>query len=74
MSVQVSFNGPRADLVLARPDRLNAMNVELFDELAASVDEITGRSEVRVVVVSGEGRAFSSGLDTSSFGESQGSP
>jgi enoyl-CoA hydratase/carnithine racemase len=71
MSVDVSFSGFRADLVLRRPDVLNAMDFEVFEKLASAADEIS-RSDARVVVVSGEGRSFSSGIDTSTFGSLSG--
>lgn len=74
MVVEVSFSGARADLILRRPEVLNAMNWDVFDALAKSADEIRGASDVRVVVVSGEGRSFSSGIDTSTFGEASGDP
>jgi enoyl-CoA hydratase/carnithine racemase len=74
MNVGVEIKGHRSDLVLRRPDVLNAMNWDLFDELAAAVDEIAAVEDVRVVVVSGEGRSFSSGIDTSTFGDIRGTP
>lgn len=69
--VEVRVTGHRADLVLRRPDVLNAMNWDLFDSLTAAADELAV-SSVRVVVVSGEGRSFSSGIDTASFGNVSG--
>lgn len=72
--VEVRSDGARADLVLRRPDVLNAMNIEVFEELATAADEVANMSEVRVLVVSGEGRSFSSGIDTSSFGTVAGDP
>ena len=72
--VEVRRDGPRADLVLRRPDVLNAMSVEVFEGLATAADEVAGMSEVRVLVVSGEGRSFSSGIDTSTFGTAAGAP
>lgn len=72
--VEITANGPRADVVLRRPDVLNAMSVEVFDALASAADEVANMPGVRVVVVSGEGRSFSSGIDTSSFGTVSGDP
>ena len=68
MTIQVSFSGSRADLVLRRPDVLNAMDFDMFERLASAADEIAANEGVRVLVVSGEGRSFSSGIDTSTFG------
>ena len=72
--VEVRSNGHRADLVLRRPKVLNAMSIEVFEGLAAAADEVAAMEDVRVVVVSGEGRSFSSGIDTSTFGTVAGSP
>ena len=72
--VEVRSNGPRADLVLRRPEVLNAMSVEVFEGLATAADEVAEMKDVRVLVVSGEGRSFSSGIDTSSFGTAAGAP
>ncbi len=74
MVVRVSIDGHRADLVLDRAEVLNAMNWDVFDAIAAAVDEIATAEDVRVVVVSGEGRSFSSGIDTSTFGDLTGTP
>ena len=72
--VEVTTNGHRADLVLNRPDVLNAMNAEVFDGLAAAAETIAAADDVRVVVVSGNGRSFCSGIDTGSFGDALGAP
>ena len=74
MVVNVSIRGHRADLVLDRAEVLNAMNWDVFDAIAAAVDEIAATEDVRVVVVSGKGRSFSSGIDTSTFGDLTGTP
>ena len=72
--VEVRTTGDRADLVLRRPEVLNAMSIEVFDGLAAAADEVAGMEDIRVLVVSGEGKSFSSGIDTSSFGTVSGDP
>ena len=74
MTVEVSFRGARAEVLLRRPDVLNAMDWSVFDSLAATMDEIAARDDVRVVTVRGEGRSFSSGIDTGTFGQVQGDP
>lgn len=74
MVIDVRVEGYRADLILQRPEVLNAMNFEVFDALSKAVDEIAGAPDVRVLVVRGEGRSFSSGIDTSSFGDISGEP
>ena len=74
MHVNVSVRDHRVDLILSRPEVLNAMDFSVFDSLAAAVDEIAAMDGARVVVVRGEGRSLSSGIDTSTFGELTGTP
>jgi enoyl-CoA hydratase/carnithine racemase len=50
-------------LRLNRPDRLNAMTIEMWDELAKLGESLGDDSSLRCLVVMGEGRAFSSGID-----------
>lgn len=52
-----------ATLTLNRPERLNALNLELKACLADAIAEIGGRADIRAVVVTGAGRAFCSGGD-----------
>lgn len=71
--VDVVIEGDRADLVLRRPDVLNAMDWTVFDGLAAAAERVAD-SEARVLVVRGEGRSFCSGIDFNVFGQVQESP
>jgi 2-(1,2-epoxy-1,2-dihydrophenyl)acetyl-CoA isomerase len=48
---------------LNRPDALNAWNTQLGDDLHAAVHAAAGDDEARAVVITGAGRAFSSGAD-----------
>ena len=68
-ALSVVIDAPVARLTLSRPDKLNALNDEIRRELAAAVTELEDRPDVRVVVLSGAGRAFSAGADltTSSY-------
>ena len=52
-----------ATLVLNRPDRLNALDLELGTELAAALRQVATDGTVRVVVLTGAGRAFCAGGD-----------
>lgn len=52
-------------LTLDRPDRLNAFNVEMLREMVAAFDRADADDDVRVVVVTGSGRAFCAGADLS---------
>ena len=55
--------GGLADITLNRPDRLNAMNRQLAQELTQAIIEIETDEEIRVVVIHGAGRAFCAGAD-----------
>ncbi|HMJ12966.1 MAG TPA: enoyl-CoA hydratase/isomerase family protein [Polyangiaceae bacterium] len=55
--------GPVARIVLDRPEKHNALSVEMGMLLRAAVAEINASEETRVVVVQGEGRAFCAGGD-----------
>ncbi len=52
-------------ITLNRPDRLNAMNHELVHDLHAALDDLRTDRSTRVVVLTGAGRGFCSGLDLS---------
>jgi enoyl-CoA hydratase len=52
-----------AVLTLNRPEKLNALNYELVEELHAAIDELGANNDCRVVVLTGAGRGFCSGLD-----------
>jgi enoyl-CoA hydratase/carnithine racemase len=51
-----------------RPDKHNAANDEMDGQLFDALEEIQGRSDLRVILWRGEGRSFSSGRDTSQIG------
>jgi enoyl-CoA hydratase/carnithine racemase len=60
-----------AHLVLSRPERLNALNKAALLEINRALDSLEADAEVRVIVVSGAGRAFSSGFDLKAQMEQQ---
>jgi enoyl-CoA hydratase len=62
----ITFTEPEpgiALLTLNRPRRLNALCMEMLDELYAMIAELRQRNETRVLIVTGEGRGFCSGAD-----------
>lgn len=60
----VIHNGAQVTVQLNRPDKLNAINVEMLDALDTAVQDITANREVRVVLLTGAGdKAFSVGAD-----------
>jgi len=52
-----------ADVKLARPDKLNAVDIAMFVALAEAGVELSNDASLRAVVLSGQGKAFCSGLD-----------
>lgn len=54
-------------IILNRPKKLNALNQELLDELSRSLDELEKDDSVRVIVLTGSGKAFSAGADITGF-------
>src|SRR5437870_4493210 len=55
--------GPVGWLRLNRPDRLNALTIQMWTELAKLGGELADDTRLRCLVVIGQGRAFSSGID-----------
>ena len=62
---RVDLDGEHATITLSRPDQLNCQSPATWDELARVRRSLPGT--VRVVVLRGEGRAFSAGLDRALF-------
>ena len=59
-------------LTLNRPDKLNALNVELFAELKAHVEALAGQTDtIGCVVLRGAGRCFSAGHDLGDIAEGE---
>jgi enoyl-CoA hydratase len=52
-----------AIVTLNRPDRLNAMSRQLWDDLRATLDSAAADPATKVLIMTGEGRAFSAGAD-----------
>jgi enoyl-CoA hydratase/carnithine racemase len=62
-TMRCESNGPLARLRLNRPEVLNAANWAWVQDLVKATEYLAQSAETRVVIVSGEGRAFCSGLD-----------
>jgi enoyl-CoA hydratase/carnithine racemase len=67
-TLRLEQNGHVGRLVLDRPDKLNSFTAEMWDELRTLGQELVANpGDLRALIVIGEGRAFSSGIDTSVF-------
>jgi enoyl-CoA hydratase/carnithine racemase len=61
--LKVERHGPVGWLINNRPDQLNAMNAGMREEFAVAWTELDADPAVRVIVHTGEGRAFQTGVD-----------
>ena len=69
-AVIVSVDARVATLTLNRPDKLNAIDVDMARELVEATAALLADKQVRVLVITGAGRAFSAGGDVNFLGES----
>ena len=67
-TVNVHIDGATATIELNRPEVLNAWNAQFGSELLAAVQRVGGDESVRAVLITGAGRAFSSGADLKDVG------
>jgi methylglutaconyl-CoA hydratase len=61
-TVRLSFDSGTATLTLNRPDKRNAISYELIDDLIRALEEVQN-STARVLILTGTGKAFCSGMD-----------
>ena len=63
--LETSVSGGVLRLTLNRPEVFNALTAEMADDVAALIEGASARDDVRVIVVTGTGPAFSTGADIS---------
>jgi enoyl-CoA hydratase/carnithine racemase len=68
-AIRVEVDAPVATVVLSRPAALNAITPLMLDELHTAFTALGSDPDVTVVVLTGEGRAFSAGVDLKAIGE-----
>ena len=61
--VSITIADHIADVRLTRAEKMNALDPAMFQGIADAIDQLAGMADVRVVVLSGEGRGFCAGLD-----------
>ncbi|MFT6599170.1 MAG: enoyl-CoA hydratase [Alloalcanivorax sp.] len=67
-TLTVTTDGHVARITLDRPDRLNAMNADFWNELPAAVRALDASGDVRAIVIDANGKHFTAGLDLGMFG------
>lgn len=67
--IRLERTPPVATVTLSRPQALNAITREMLLQLGGALEGLATDDEVRVVVLTGEGRAFSAGVDLKAMRE-----
>ena len=62
------IEGPIATITLNRPAAFNSINLSIAQKLEQLGAEVEGNDDIRVLVIEGEGRAFSAGGDLQTIG------
>jgi methylglutaconyl-CoA hydratase len=62
-AIQLARDGGIATITLNRPEKRNAISLQLIAELLTALDEIEQAAEAQVAILTGTGRAFCAGLD-----------
>lgn len=65
--VEITVSDHVATVEMARPDKLNALDPAMFDGLIEAAEWISERTDIRAVILTGQGRMFCAGLDFGSF-------
>jgi len=65
--LELDLSGPVARITLARPEKLNALSPALLEALIDAARRLDAEPDVKVVIVSGAGRAFCAGFDLQAF-------
>lgn len=68
--VKITVEAQVADVMLNRADKMNAVDMKMFEALAAAADRIAADKSIRAVVLRGAGENFCAGIDLSLFSES----
>src|SRR5580658_5078179 len=61
-TLQLAFDSAVASVTLNRPDKRNAVSYELIDDLICALEEVRN-SSTRILILTGAGKAFCSGMD-----------
>ena len=65
--VDINITKDVATIILNRPEAMNALNIDLVNELGGKIDELNLRDDVSTIVIEGSGKAFVAGADVKFF-------
>ena len=66
--ITIKKDGHIATVWLDRPEKLNAMNLPMWDDIPRAMDLLGTDPKIRVVIIAGKGRAFTAGIDLQALG------
>tara|TARA_B100001094_G_scaffold206536_1_gene200408 strand:+ start:77 stop:850 length:774 start_codon:yes stop_codon:yes gene_type:complete len=69
MTIRIEDNENIRTITLNRPEKLNSINLKMATELNQAVNNAANDNSVQCLIITGEGRAFSSGGDVNEMGE-----
>ena len=61
--IEVERHGHIGGIWLNRPDKLNSLSADMWDDIPAAVTELDEDDDIRVIVLAGRGRSFTVGID-----------
>ncbi|MBW8791498.1 MAG: enoyl-CoA hydratase/isomerase family protein [Rhizobium leguminosarum] len=67
-TVRIDVDGHVATLTISRPEKLNALDLDMLKALADAADEVEANANVRAAILTGEGKGFSAGGDIKAWG------
>ena len=65
--LNVDYQESIAIVKINRPQALNALNTRFFQEMDDVVSQVTNKPEIKVMIITGEGKAFVAGADIKEF-------
>ena len=65
-NIIININDKVAEIILNRPERMNAITIDLLQELKDELITINSNDSVSVIILTGAGKAFSAGVDLAS--------
>lgn len=68
-TIKYEINESIAKITINRPDALNALNSAVLEDLDKALEEVNSNNDLRVLIITGEGRSFVAGADIKEMSE-----